>query len=151
MSAPFLEEGTAFARLEGARLKQAVKAPTGRDLPHHQPNPKPPQRHGPPAVGGSPLTREQLFLSQLALIERVIAWVCVRRCLRGADAEDFSSTVKLRFIENDYEILGRFEGRSSLKTYVAVVINRLYLDYQTKRLAEPGRRTRVHNSGSYIR
>ncbi|TMB53967.1 MAG: sigma-70 family RNA polymerase sigma factor, partial [Chloroflexi bacterium] len=79
------------------------------------------------------MTREQLFLSELALIERVIAWVCARRCLRGAEAEDFGSTVKLRLIENDYEILGRFEGRSSLKTYMTVVVHRLYLDYQTQR------------------
>lgn len=79
------------------------------------------------------MTREQLFLSELALIERVIAWVCMRRCLHGADAEDFASTVKLRFIENDYEILGRFEGRSSLKTYLTAVVNHLYLDFQTQR------------------
>ena len=82
------------------------------------------------------MTREQLFLSELALIERVIAWVCARRCLRGADGEDFSSTVKLRLIENDYEILGRFEGRSSLKTYLTAVVNRLYLDYQTHRFGK---------------
>jgi RNA polymerase sigma factor for flagellar operon FliA len=82
------------------------------------------------------MTREQLFLSELALIERIIAWVCARRCLRGPDGEDFSSTVKLRLIENDYEILGRFEGRSSLKTYLTVVVNRLYLDYQTQRFGK---------------
>jgi RNA polymerase sigma factor (sigma-70 family) len=82
------------------------------------------------------MTREQLFLSELALIERVIAWVCARRCLRGADGEDFSSTVKLRLIENDYEILGRFEGRSSLRTYLTAVVNRLYLDYQTQRFGK---------------
>ena len=82
------------------------------------------------------MTREQLFLSELALIERVIAWVCARRCLRGAEAEDFGSTVKLRLIENDYEILGRFEGRSSLKTYMTVVVHRLYLDYQTQRFGK---------------
>ena len=79
------------------------------------------------------MTREQLFLSELAMIERVIAWVCMRRCLYGADAEDFASTVKLRLIENDYEILGRFEGRSSLQSYVAAVVNHLYLDFQTQR------------------
>jgi RNA polymerase sigma factor (sigma-70 family) len=82
------------------------------------------------------MTREQLFLSELALIERVIAWVCMRRCLYGADAEDFASTVKLRFIENDYEILGRFEGRSSLKTYLAAVVNHLYLDFQVHRFGK---------------
>jgi RNA polymerase sigma factor (sigma-70 family) len=82
------------------------------------------------------MTLEQLFLSELTLIERVIAWVCARHYLRGADAEDFGSAVKLRFIENDYEILGRFEGRSSLKTYLTVVVNRLYLDYQTQRFGK---------------
>jgi RNA polymerase sigma factor for flagellar operon FliA len=82
------------------------------------------------------MSREQLFLSELALIERVVAWVCARRCLRGADAEDFASTVKLRLIENDYEILARFEGRSSLKTYVTAVINRLYLDFQAQRFGK---------------
>lgn len=88
------------------------------------------------AVPGSTMTREQLFVAELALIERVIAWVCARRCLRGADAEDFASTVKLRLIEDDYEILGRFEGRSSLKTYLTAVVTRLYLDFQTQRFGK---------------
>ena len=79
------------------------------------------------------MTREELFLSQLALIERVSAWVCARRGLRGADAEDFRSVVKTRLIENDYEILSRFEGRSSLKTFLGAVINHVYLDYQAQR------------------
>src|SRR6266571_2060133 len=96
----------------------------GHDVPYHRPT---------RTVLGGRMTREQLFLSELALIERVIAWVCARRCLRGAEAEDFASTVKLRFIENDYEILGRFEGRSSLKTYLTAVVNHLYLDFQTQR------------------
>ena len=82
------------------------------------------------------MTREELFISELALIERVTAWVCTRRCLRGADAEDFASTVKLRLIESDYEVLARFEGRSSLKTYLTVVVNRFYLDYQTQRFGK---------------
>jgi RNA polymerase sigma factor (sigma-70 family) len=82
------------------------------------------------------MSREQLFLSQLALIERIVAWVCARRGLRGADAEDFASTVKLRLIENDYEVLGRFEGRSSLQTYLTAVIQRLYLDFQVQRFGK---------------
>ena len=82
------------------------------------------------------MTHEQLFLSQLAVIERVIAWVCARRGLRGADAEDFGSLVKHRLIEQDYEVLAKFEGRSSLKTYLAAVINRLYLDFQVQRFGK---------------
>jgi RNA polymerase sigma factor (sigma-70 family) len=82
------------------------------------------------------MTREGLFLSQLALIQKVTAWVCARRGLRGADAEDFASTVQTRLIENDYEVLARFEGRSSLKTYLVVVVNRLYLDFQVRRFGK---------------
>jgi RNA polymerase sigma factor (sigma-70 family) len=82
------------------------------------------------------MTREQQFLSQLAVIERVIAWVCARRGLRGADAEDFGSVVKTRLVENDYEILAKFQGRSSLKTYLTAVINRLYLDFQVQRFGK---------------
>jgi RNA polymerase sigma factor (sigma-70 family) len=82
------------------------------------------------------MTREEVFLSQLALIERVSGWVCARRGLRGADADDFRSVVKTRLIENDYEILAKFEGRSSLKTYLAAVINHFYLDFQTERFGK---------------
>jgi RNA polymerase sigma factor (sigma-70 family) len=111
-------------------------SPAGIEVPYHRPHRKRHHREGPIAILGNNMTREQLFLSELALIERVIAWVCARRCLRGADAEDFASTVKLRLIESDYEILGRFEGRSSLKTYLTAVIHHLYLDYQTQRFGK---------------
>ena len=107
--------------------------PCGSDVPYDPPN-----RHSTTtllayAVSRSTMTGAQVFAAELALIERVIHWVCARRFLSGAEAEDFASTVKLRLIENDYEILARFEGRSSLKTYLTAVINRLYLDYQNQR------------------
>ncbi|MFN8096509.1 MAG: sigma-70 family RNA polymerase sigma factor [Vicinamibacteria bacterium] len=79
------------------------------------------------------MTREQEFLAHLPAIEKVIAWVCARRGLRGADAEDFASEVKARLVENDYEVLARHEGRSALTTYLAVVVNRLCLDYLVRR------------------
>jgi RNA polymerase sigma factor (sigma-70 family) len=105
-------------------------------LPYHPACRTPYQTLRPITNLGGTVSREQLFVSELALIERVIAWVCARRCLRGADAEDFASTVKLRLIENDYEILGRFEGRSSLKTYLTAVVHRLYIDFQTQRFGK---------------
>jgi RNA polymerase sigma factor (sigma-70 family) len=108
----------------------------GHDVPYHPPNRNLIQTHLASAVSGSTMTGAQVFTSELGLIERVILWVCARRSLRGADAEDFASTVKLRLIENDYEILARFEGRSSLKTYVTAVINRLYMDYQNQRFGK---------------
>ena len=75
-------------------------------------------------------TGEVLFLSQLAVIERVISFVSSRRHLPGVEADDFASHVKLKLIEDDYAILRKFQGRSSLRTYLTVVIQRLFLDYR---------------------
>src|SRR3954470_19265621 len=56
-----------------------------------------------------PNSSEELFRANLALVERVIGGVCRRAGLRDAVAEDFSSTVKLALIENDYAILRGYE------------------------------------------
>ena len=73
---------------------------------------------------------EALFLSQLDLIERVIGFVCARHHLAAADADDFSSFVKLKFVDNHYALLAKFEERSSLRTFLTVVIQRLFLDHR---------------------
>lgn len=78
---------------------------------------------------GQPTSPEALFLSEIATVERVIAFVVARRRLRAADAEEFASHVKIKLIENDYAVLRKFEGRSSLRTYLTVVIQRLLADY----------------------
>jgi RNA polymerase sigma factor (sigma-70 family) len=95
------------------------------------------------------LAHEALFLAQLDTIERVIAFTCGRSGYQGADAEDFGSFVKLKLIEKDYAIVGKFEARCSFATYISVVIQRLLLDYrvalwgkwhasaEAKRLGEP--------------
>jgi RNA polymerase sigma factor (sigma-70 family) len=75
-------------------------------------------------------TGEDLFLSQLAVIERVISFVSSRHHLPGAEADDFGSHVKLKLIEDDYAVLRKFEGRSSLRTYLTIVVQRLFLDYR---------------------
>lgn len=70
----------------------------------------------------------ELFLSNLGTIERVIAIVCRRGGLFGMDAEDFASEAKLALIEDDYAILQKYEGRSSLDTFLTVVVQRLLAD-----------------------
>jgi len=70
----------------------------------------------------------QLFEANLGTIERVIGVVCRRASLFGPEAEDFASEVKLALIENDYGILAKYEGRSSLDTFLTVVIQRLLAD-----------------------
>jgi RNA polymerase sigma factor for flagellar operon FliA len=78
---------------------------------------------------GQPTSPEALFVSEIATVERVIAFVVARRRLRAADAEEFASHVKIKLIENDYAVLRKFEGRSSLRTYLTVVVQRLLIDY----------------------
>ena len=78
----------------------------------------------------SPDSVEALFVSQLGLVERVVGFVCARHHLSPADADDFGSHARLKLIEDGYAILRKFEGRSSLRTYHTVVIERLFLDYR---------------------
>ncbi len=73
---------------------------------------------------------EELFRTQLPLIERIIGSICRRNCCYGDEAEDFEQTVKLKLIENDYAILAKFQGKSSLATYLATVIHNQFRDYR---------------------
>jgi RNA polymerase sigma factor for flagellar operon FliA len=73
---------------------------------------------------------EAIFLAELSLIEQVISFVCRRNHVAGADAEDFASHVRLKLLENNYSVLRKFQERSSLKTYLSITIQRLFLDYR---------------------
>jgi RNA polymerase sigma factor (sigma-70 family) len=71
---------------------------------------------------------ETFFLDNLPLIDRVTAFVSRKYNISGADAEDFASRVKLKLIEDDYKVLREFEKKTSLPTYLTIVIQRIYLD-----------------------
>jgi RNA polymerase sigma factor for flagellar operon FliA len=77
-------------------------------------------------------TGEALFLAHFDVVERAIDFVCARNHLSAADADDFSSYVTLRMVEDDYEVFSQFQGRSSLRTYLTVVIQRMLLDYRVR-------------------
>ncbi|HTA73847.1 MAG TPA: sigma-70 family RNA polymerase sigma factor [Gemmatimonadaceae bacterium] len=76
---------------------------------------------------------EALFLSHLGAIERIAGAICRRHGMAGDDAADFGSWVKLKLVENDYAVLGKFRGESSLGTYLTVVIAMLARDYRVQR------------------
>jgi RNA polymerase sigma factor (sigma-70 family) len=67
---------------------------------------------------------------QLALLSQTIRIVAQARRLSREDAEDFAQSVQVRCLERGYDIIGRFEGRSSLRTYLTVVISRMLLDWR---------------------
>ncbi len=84
------------------------------------------------ASAGTFVKDEKLFLANLPVIDAVIGQVCRRQRLTAAEADDFASEVHLHFIERNYEPLRRFEGRSTLRTFLIVVIQRLCLDFRNR-------------------
>ncbi len=73
---------------------------------------------------------EMMFVSNLEVVDRAIRHICQRQKLFGSEAEEFASDVKLRLVERDYEVFRKFQHRSSLRTYLTIVIQRIYLDYR---------------------
>lgn len=79
------------------------------------------------------MSGSELYLSQRDLIERAITAVCRHHHLWGDDADDFAGVVRLHCVEDDYAVLRRFQGRSSLRTYLLAVITHCFQDYRNAR------------------
>ena len=75
---------------------------------------------------------EERFLANVPTIERIAAFYCRRMHMSDADTEDFIGFVKVELIDRDYEIIAKFEGRSSFTTYLTTVIHRLLYQHRTK-------------------
>ena len=73
---------------------------------------------------------EQLFLDNLPLIKRVVAQTCRRCNLQKEETEEFLSEVQDKIMMNDYAVLRKFEGKSSLKSYLTIVIKNQMRDFQ---------------------
>jgi RNA polymerase sigma factor (sigma-70 family) len=85
---------------------------------------------GTAAISGDTHDYETMFVSNLAVVESVIKYACQRHRLSGSEAEEFDSEVKVRLVDRDYEVFRKFQHRSSLRTYLTIVIQRIYLDYR---------------------
>lgn len=75
------------------------------------------------------LPPEDFFRGHLKLIEQIIAHACQRYRLRREDAEDFSSWVNVKLIENDYRKIREYKGASKPRTFLTAVIFNLLRDY----------------------
>jgi RNA polymerase sigma factor for flagellar operon FliA len=75
-------------------------------------------------------TQPDPFASQLPAIEDAIGVVVRRRRVRREECQDFAATAMVRLLEDDRAILRKFEGRSSLRTYLVAAIDRMLLDYR---------------------
>jgi RNA polymerase sigma factor for flagellar operon FliA len=76
-----------------------------------------------------PQNPESLFLEHLGWINRVAAMTCNQQGVWGPEAEDFAASIRLKLIENDYAIIRKHRGEASLKTYLAMVVQRQFHDY----------------------
>lgn len=73
---------------------------------------------------------DDLFVSHLETIHAAVAFAARRQRLTPEEREDFTSSVMVRLLENDCAILRKFQGRSSFKTYITIVVQRLLLDFR---------------------
>lgn len=70
-----------------------------------------------------------MFLTYLPHIKRVAAHHCRKHGFSREETEDFVSSVQVKLIEDDYAVFRKFQGKSSMETYLTVVIGRLFLDH----------------------
>ena len=74
-----------------------------------------------------------LFEREVPTIDGLARSICRRYGLDGDEADGFTSWVMIRILEDDVAVLRKFAGRSSLKTYLAVVVANLYRDHRIKK------------------
>ena len=71
---------------------------------------------------------KSFFESNLSITDEVIKKYCTRHHIVGDEADECNSYVYEKIIENDYQKIREFKGKSSYKTYITVVISRILID-----------------------
>ena len=77
------------------------------------------------------MSLEREFLDHLPVIDQVVQFIGRRHRLDPGAIEELQSAIHLKIIDNDYEVLRKFEGRSSMRTYLTAVVQRHFLDSRT--------------------
>ncbi|HSU17506.1 RNA polymerase sigma factor [Longimicrobium sp.] len=72
---------------------------------------------------------EALFLKHLDWVDKVASIACSNHGVWGADAEDFAAWVRMKLVEDDYAVVRRFRGDSEIKTYLASVVVRHFVNF----------------------
>jgi len=79
-----------------------------------------------------PIDAEEVFLTNLCLIDKAIGYVCHRNHVNRDEEDEFGSHVKFKLIESNYAIIRKFEGRSAFSTYMTTVIQRMFFQYRVQ-------------------
>jgi RNA polymerase sigma factor (sigma-70 family) len=110
--------------------------PAAQSRPDSQADPSPNVIDPTPGTVADRDKWESLFLSCLGTIDSIVRALARRRRLGADDAEDLASIVRLRMMADNYAILRKFQMRSSLRTYLTVVIQRVFLDERIARFGK---------------
>ena len=65
---------------------------------------------------------EDPFITHADTNESALAHICRARRLAPDHAEEFCAWARLRLIDNDHAILRKFQGRSTLRTFLVTVV-----------------------------
>ena len=76
---------------------------------------------------------EGLLVANLPLVDSVVRAVAHRYWLPADETDDLGGDIRLKLVEHDYEVLRKFEERSSLRTYLTTVVLRHLLDQRNAR------------------
>lgn len=83
-----------------------------------------------------PADLERRFLEHLPRIERAASSVARRAGFQPQEVEDFVSTVKVKLIDDDYAVLRKHRGDSSLGTFLVTVVHNLFKDHLNHRFGK---------------
>jgi RNA polymerase sigma factor (sigma-70 family) len=81
----------------------------------------------------STVNAHEVFAAHQDFIERALKVVCARQRLPGPDAEDFCSAFRVRLMEGDCAVFTKFQGRSSVQTYLVSVVMHFFQDWRNAR------------------
>lgn len=70
----------------------------------------------------------RVLTDHLGVVHQVVHHIAMRTRMSAVDAADFRSIAVLHLMDDDYRVLRAFEARASLKTYLTVVLQRLWQD-----------------------
>jgi RNA polymerase sigma factor (sigma-70 family) len=96
-----------------------------------------------PVVAEPPDPR-QILTDNFDLIRQIVRGVARRARLDAATTEDLESAVWVHLLDRDSRVIRQFGGRSTLRTFLTVVVARLALDQRCAELGRwrPSRRAR---------
>ena len=79
------------------------------------------------------MNAHDVFVAHQDFIERALKVVCARQRLSAPESEDFCSAFRLRLMEDDCAVFTKFQGRSSVQTYLVSVVMHFFQDWRNAR------------------